>query len=100
HRAHRPDPRRPRPVDLAGDADRAVGQASRRRIEARLTGNLYLDASDAVVLLTPLPMVIAANAAVGKAWAHHATGILCGLLAGSMFLFGAIDYATGGGGRD
>jgi uncharacterized protein len=42
-------------------------------------------------------MVIAANAAVGKAWAHHATGILCGLLAGAMFLFGAIDYATGGG---
>ncbi len=43
-------------------------------------------------------MVIVANAAVGKAWAHHATGILCGLLAGSTFLFGAIDYATGGGG--
>ncbi len=37
-----------------------------------------------------------ANGAVGKAWAHHATGILCGLLAGSTFLFGAIDYATGG----
>ena len=42
-------------------------------------------------------MVIAANAAVGKAWAHHATGILCGLLAGSLFLSSAIDYATGGG---
>jgi len=42
-------------------------------------------------------MVVIANAAVGKPWAHHATGILCGLLAGAMFLFGAIDYATGGG---
>lgn len=42
-------------------------------------------------------MVIAANAAVGKAWAHHAAGIMCGLLAGSLFLFGAIDYASGGG---
>ena len=42
-------------------------------------------------------MVIVANAAVGKAWAHHAAGILCGLLAGSLFLFGAIDYASGGG---
>jgi len=41
-------------------------------------------------------MVIAANAAVGKAWAHHAAGILCGLIAGALFLFGAIDYATGG----
>jgi membrane protease YdiL (CAAX protease family) len=42
-------------------------------------------------------MIIAANAAVGKAWAHHAAGILCGLLAGALFLFGAIDYASGGG---
>ena len=43
-------------------------------------------------------MIVAANAAVGKAWAHHATGILCGVLAGGLFLTGAIDYATGGGG--
>ena len=42
-------------------------------------------------------MVVAANASVGKAWAHHATGIMCGLLAGALFLFGAIDYASGGG---
>ena len=41
-------------------------------------------------------MVALANGAVGKAWAHHATGIMCGLLAGATFLFGAIDYATGG----
>jgi membrane protease YdiL (CAAX protease family) len=37
-----------------------------------------------------------ANAAVGKPWAHHAAGILGGLLAGALFLFGAIDYASGG----
>jgi hypothetical protein len=43
-------------------------------------------------------MVIAANAAVGKSWAGHASGILCGLLAGSLFLFGAIDYASAGTG--
>jgi membrane protease YdiL (CAAX protease family) len=42
--------------------------------------------------------VVTANAAVGKAWAHHAAGIMCGLLAGSLFVFGAIDYATGGAG--
>src|SRR5438874_2132152 len=43
-------------------------------------------------------MIIAANASVGKAWASHASGILCGLLAGSVFLFGAIDYASAGSG--
>lgn len=31
---------------------------------------------------------------MGKSWAHQAVGILCGLLAGSLFLFGAIDYFT------
>lgn len=43
-------------------------------------------------------MIIAANASVGRAWAPHAAGILCGLLAGSVFLFGAIDYASAGSG--
>jgi hypothetical protein len=43
-------------------------------------------------------MVIAANASVGKSWAGHAAGILCGLLAGGLFLFGAIDYAGAGSG--
>jgi membrane protease YdiL (CAAX protease family) len=44
-------------------------------------------------------MVIAANAAVGKSWAHHATGILAGLLAGATFLFGAIDWAGANSGQ-
>jgi membrane protease YdiL (CAAX protease family) len=43
-------------------------------------------------------MIIAANASVGRAWAPHASGIICGLLAGSVFLFGAIDYAAAGSG--
>jgi uncharacterized protein len=43
-------------------------------------------------------MIIAANASVGRTWAPHAAGILCGLLAGSLFLFGAIDYASAGSG--
>jgi hypothetical protein len=43
-------------------------------------------------------MIIAANASVGRPWANHAAGILCGLLAGSLFLFGAIDYASAGSG--
>lgn len=50
------------------------------------------------MLLTPVPAVIAANAGVGKPWAHHATGVLCGLLAGATFLFGAIDVAASGSG--
>ena len=37
-----------------------------------------------------------ANAAVGKPWASHATGILAGLLAGAIFLFGAIEWASSG----
>lgn len=41
-------------------------------------------------------MIAIANVGVGKPWAHHAAGILVGLLAGSLFLFGAIDYAGGG----
>lgn len=50
-------------------------------------------------------MVIAANAAVGKRWASHATGILAGLTAGGAFLVGALDLGgarivqTGPGGQ-
>lgn len=38
-------------------------------------------------------MVITANAAVGKGWASHATGILAGATAGATFLVGALDLA-------
>ena len=41
-------------------------------------------------------MVITANAAVGKRWANHATGILAGLTAGSAFLVGALDLGGAG----
>ncbi|HXC80087.1 MAG TPA: CPBP family intramembrane glutamic endopeptidase [Candidatus Acidoferrum sp.] len=41
-------------------------------------------------------MVIAANAAVGKRWASHATGILAGLTAGGTFLVGALDLGGAG----
>ncbi len=36
----------------------------------------------------PLPLVIVANAAVGKSWASQATGILAGVTAGITFLIG------------
>jgi uncharacterized protein len=49
-----------------------------------------------VLLLFPLPMVITANAAVGKRWASHATGILAGLTAGGAFLVGALDLGGAG----
>jgi CAAX protease family protein len=49
-----------------------------------------------LVLLWPLPMVVTANAAVGKAWASHATGILAGLTAGITFLVGALDLGGAG----
>jgi membrane protease YdiL (CAAX protease family) len=41
-------------------------------------------------------MVITANAAVGKRWATHATGILAGLTAGAAFLVGALDLGGAG----
>jgi membrane protease YdiL (CAAX protease family) len=41
-------------------------------------------------------MVITANAAVGKRWAGHATGILAGLTAGGAFLVGALDLGGAG----
>ena len=44
----------------------------------------------------PLPFVITANAAVGKPWASHATGILAGLTAGVTFLVGALDLGGAG----
>ncbi len=53
------------------------------------------------MLLLPLPMVVTANVAVGKPWAHHATGILAGLTAGLTFLFGfglAAGLLQGGSG--
>ena len=46
--------------------------------------------------MLPLPLVITANAAVGKRWASHATGILAGVSAGITFLFGALDLARSG----
>jgi membrane protease YdiL (CAAX protease family) len=48
------------------------------------------------VVLLPLPLIIAANAAVGRTWAHHAIAILAGLSAGVTFLFGALDIAGAG----
>jgi membrane protease YdiL (CAAX protease family) len=44
----------------------------------------------------PLPFVTTANAAVGKPWASHATGILAGLTAGVTFLVGALDLGGAG----
>jgi membrane protease YdiL (CAAX protease family) len=44
----------------------------------------------------PLPLVILANVAVGRRWAHIAIGVLCGLTAGITFLFGALDLASSG----
>lgn len=44
----------------------------------------------------PLPLIITANAAVGRRWAHHAIAILAGVSAGVTFLFGALDLAGAG----
>ena len=45
------------------------------------------------MVLTPLPLVVTANAAVGRRWAHLAIGILAGLSAGITFLIGAFDLS-------
>lgn len=44
----------------------------------------------------PLPLIVTANAAVGKRWAHHAIAILAGFTAGGTFLFGAFDLTAPG----
>jgi membrane protease YdiL (CAAX protease family) len=44
----------------------------------------------------PLPLVILANVAVGRRWAHIAIGVLSGITAGVTFLFGALDLAGAG----
>lgn len=41
--------------------------------------------------------MITANGAIGKPWAHHATGILAGLAAAGTFLLGFFDIAASGG---
>jgi hypothetical protein len=43
--------------------------------------------------LLPLPLVLVANAAVGKGWSHLLIGILTGFVAGATFLLGALDFA-------
>jgi len=45
------------------------------------------------MVLTPLPLIITANAAIGRPWAHHAIAILAGITAGFTFLVGALDAA-------
>jgi len=53
---------------------------------------LFLDAAEqAVTLLTPLPLVITANAVIGRRWAPHVAAILAGLTAGATFLLGAFE---------
>jgi membrane protease YdiL (CAAX protease family) len=46
-----------------------------------------------VVELTPLPLIITANAAVGKRWANLAAEILSGVAGGLIALLGAADLA-------
>src|ERR1700680_1206498 len=85
---------------------RPVRRRFRRRAPSRAERLIFLDASAALFVLFPLPLVITANAAVGKSWAGHATGILAGVTAGITFLFGALDLAaartatTGSGGHN
>lgn len=41
-------------------------------------------------------MIVTANAAVGRPWAHHAIAILAGFTAGAVFLFGIFDMSAPG----
>ena len=53
---------------------------------------MFLDAAEqAVTLLTPLPLVITANAVIGRRWAPHVAAILAGFTAGATFLLGAFE---------
>jgi uncharacterized protein len=64
-----------------------------------LTQNPFLDAAEqAVTLLTPLPLVITANAVIGRRWAPHVAAILAGFAAGATFLLGAFELTGPAGG--
>ena len=53
---------------------------------------MFLDAAEqAVTLLTPLPLVITANAVIGRRWAPHVTAVMAGFTAGATFLLGAFE---------
>lgn len=41
--------------------------------------------------MTPLPLVITANAVIGRRWAPHVSAILAGFTAGATFLLGAFE---------
>lgn len=43
--------------------------------------------------MLPLPLILAANAGIGRPWAHYAIAILSGFPAGLTFLIGALDVA-------
>src|SRR4029077_18126131 len=90
---HRADP----PVDRYGTRTRgrrAPETSSRAESKVRLSSLFVLDvASTAALVLLPLPLIITANAAVGRRWAHFAVAILAGVSAGITFLLGALDAA-------
>jgi uncharacterized protein len=46
--------------------------------------------------LLPLPLILAANAGVGRPWAHYVIAILAGITSGLTFLIGALDLAGAG----
>jgi len=48
--------------------------------------------------LTPLPLVITANAVIGRRWAPHVAAILAGFTAGATFLLGAFELTGPAGG--
>jgi membrane protease YdiL (CAAX protease family) len=48
----------------------------------------------ALVVLSPLPLMLVANAAVGRSWAAQAAAVLPGLLAGAVILFGIVNLAS------
>ncbi len=48
----------------------------------------------ALVVLSPLPLILVANAAVGRSWAAQSAVVLPGLVAGAAFLFGLVNLAS------
>src|SRR5207244_9028606 len=75
--AHRAHP----PADRHWETRRwlAGAAAARQRHQDRLIAHLPLDAGTALVELLPLPLILLANAAVGKTWAAVATPALAAI---------------------
>jgi hypothetical protein len=68
--------------------------ATRQEHQDRLTSHLPLDVLTALAELLPLPLIVAANVAVGKTWSNLATWIIGGLAVWMIVIYTGLDIGA------